>query len=34
MLRCQLKTLERYRQLAEYLTRLLGQVSILDLKPG
>lgn len=32
--RCQPKTLKRYRQLAEYLTRLLGRVPILDLKPG
>ena len=33
-LRCGPKTLERYRQLAESLVRLLGGVSILDLRPG
>jgi integrase len=33
-LRCEPKTLERYRQLAEYLIRPIGRVSILDLKPG
>ena len=33
-LRCGSKTLERYRQLAESLVRLLGGVSILDLRPG
>lgn len=33
-LRCQPKTLERYRQLAEYLIRLLGKTPILELKPG
>jgi len=33
-LRYQLKTLERYRQLAEYLIRLLGHISNYDLRPG
>jgi len=33
-LRCQPKTLERYRQLAEYLIRLLGHISFRDLRPG
>jgi hypothetical protein len=33
-LRCQPKTLERYRQLACYMIRLLGSIPILDLKPG
>jgi integrase len=33
-LRCQPKTLERYRQLAESLIRLLGHISIRDLRPG
>ena len=33
-LRCGPKTIERYQQLAESLVRLLGGVSILDLKPG
>jgi integrase len=33
-LRCQPKTLERYRQLADYLIRLLGHISIRDLRPG
>jgi integrase len=33
-LRCQPKTLERYRQLSDYLLRLLGSIPILDLKPG
>ncbi len=33
-LRCGPKTLERYRQLAESLVRLLGGVSIRDLRPG
>jgi hypothetical protein len=33
-LRCQPKTLERYRQLAESLVRLLGHISIHDLRPG
>jgi integrase len=33
-LRCQPKTLERYRQHAGYLTKLLGSIPILDLKPG
>ncbi len=33
-LRCGPKTLERYRQLAESLVRLLGEISILDLRPG
>jgi len=33
-LRWEPKTLERYRQLADYVIRLLGEVSILDLKPG
>jgi integrase len=33
-LRCQPKTLERYRQLAESLIRLLGHISICDLRPG
>jgi hypothetical protein len=33
-LRCQPKTLERYRQLANYLRRLLGHISIRDLRPG
>jgi integrase len=32
--RCQPKTLERYRQLADNLTRLLGGVSLLDLRPA
>jgi hypothetical protein len=33
-LRCQPKTLERYRQLAESLIRLLGHISIRNLRPG
>ena len=33
-LRCQPKTLERYRQLAESLIRLLGHISIRHLRPG
>jgi integrase len=33
-LRCQPKTLERYRQLAGYLVRRLGFIPILDLKPA
>ena len=33
-LRCQAKTLERYRQLAESLIRLLGHISIRDLRPA
>jgi integrase len=33
-MRCGPKTLERYRQLAESLVRLLGGVSVLDLKPS
>jgi integrase len=33
-LRCQPKTLERYRQLADHLIRLLGHISIRDLRPG
>lgn len=33
-LRCQPKTLERYRQLAASLIRLLGHISIRDLRPG
>ena len=33
-LRCQPKTLERYRQLADSLIRLLGHISICDLRPG
>ena len=32
-LRCQPKTLERYRQFAEYLIRLLGHISIRNLRP-
>lgn len=34
VLRCGPKTLERYRQLAASVVRLLGRLSILDLKPG
>lgn len=33
-LRCQPKTFERYKQLAAYLTPLLGSIPILDLKAG
>jgi integrase len=33
-LRCQPKTMERYRQLADYMIRLLGTIPVLDLKAG